>query len=60
MTFMTAVPVARAEVRSFRLSRPAAQAASALEVTAFAALTLAALAVWLLILPLELLAFVAG
>jgi hypothetical protein len=60
MTSMTAVPVAGPELRSFRLSRPAAHAASALEVTAFAALTLAALAVWLLILPLELLAFVAG
>jgi hypothetical protein len=57
---MTAVSVARPELRSFRLSQPKTHAVSALEVSTFAALTLTALAVWLLILPLELLALVAG
>lgn len=57
---MFALANPRADVKSFRLSQPAVRAASGVEVTAFAILSLAAAGVWLLVIPLELLRFAAS
>lgn len=57
---MFALANPRADAKSFRLSQPAVRAASGVEVTAFAILSLAAAGVWLLVIPLELLRFAAS
>jgi hypothetical protein len=54
---MVALAASRTDVKSFSLTHPIVDAASRFEVTAFAALTLAALGIWLLVLPLEFLKF---
>lgn len=51
---------ARTNVRSFRLAQPVVQASSWPEFSACALLTLAAVGVWLLVLPLELLRLLAA
>ena len=57
---MFALATPRADAKSFRLAHPAVRATSGLELTASALLTLAAAGVWLLVLPLELVRFVAS
>jgi hypothetical protein len=52
---MVALAPARPNVKSFSLVHPIVDATSAFEITAFAMLSLAALGIWLLLLPLEML-----
>lgn len=49
----------RTDVNSLRLAHPVIRTSSALEVTAAGGLMLSAFALWLLVIPLELLGFVA-
>jgi hypothetical protein len=55
-----AVATPRTELKTFRLAQPAVQVTSKLEVTAATSLTLAAVGIWLFVIPLELLQLVAG
>jgi hypothetical protein len=54
---VVALTPTRADAKSFSLAHPIVDATSAFEVTSFAVLSLAALAIWLLVLPLEFLKF---
>ena len=56
---MFAIAIPRTDVKSFRLA-PVARTTSGVDVTAHAVLSLAAVGVWLMVLPLELLHFVAS
>lgn len=56
---MTAVPLIRSDVKTLRLAHPVVRRSSRVELTAFGVLTVAATGIWLFVLPLELLAFLA-
>jgi hypothetical protein len=47
--------MARSDLHSFRLAHPVVHRSNRLEVGAFAVLSIAALTIWLIVLPIELL-----
>jgi hypothetical protein len=57
---MLATATSRPDVKSFSLAQPFVDATSGFELTAFALLSLTAVGVWLLLLPLELLSIAAS
>jgi hypothetical protein len=50
---MTAVPVLRTDVSSFRVAHPVVRRTSRIEITSVAVLSFTALALWLVVLPVE-------
>jgi hypothetical protein len=50
---MAAVPVAPIDLHSFRLAHPVVRTSSSIEITTLALLSVAAMTVWLIVVPLE-------